>query len=109
MGVKEDCDRTKDSYQTARKLGYSSVVAMRVNDLWYRGTMVERGFNLCDVRRLEHNSDPKTRKGASVKMPKDIRGERGLGPCLSIVNCAGDQGGRRELPQCAAQRLKGKV
>ena len=101
--VVKESRRATDHWANARKFGYEDVVARRMSDIWYRETMIELGFNLCDMRRWEHNGDPKISEETFVKMLKAIRDERGLGQFKPMVNYSDDGRPRRELPQRAAQ------
>ena len=71
--------RAKGHWQNARKIKYESVPDRYMNDVLYRETMHELGFNLTGMRRWEHNGNPENRVDAFAPLPKAIREERGVG------------------------------
>ncbi len=58
--------------------------------------MIGLGFNLCDVRSGEINGDPENHKMRSMKRPRVVREERGMGKFKPPVNYTDDQGQSRE-------------
>ncbi len=47
-----------------------SIPVRCINDIWYRDTMSELGFNLVDMCKWEIDGKPANREGTFVPMPK---------------------------------------
>ena len=64
----KESKRAKDHFKSARADGYESIPHRYINDVWYRDTMNELGYNLSDMRRMEIEGDPRNRENLFVPM-----------------------------------------